>query len=744
MEKRLADLLHNPLALAFIAYLFVSLVLFWPVAFGSNVVFTNSSDTYQALAYLWHVPYSLFVSHTSPYFYSGIIFPVGAALAGQSIMPLAGILSWPLQLINRAMAFNTLFFLAFILSGLFMFMLADYIVKNKYAAFVAGLVFAFSPMHITQAYGHLNWAMVEFIPLFMLLLLLALDRKKQVYVFGAAVSFVLLTFFGDVEQGILTLFFAIVVLVLYAISRDRRTVLSWKSFLMLGEMAVLVLLLSAPFILSLLPYFPQAVSTTLRQSSVLYNEVWSVDLASFFLPGYYNGIFSGISSSYYVIYAPDITERVAYIGYTVLMLALLGLVYVWKHRSEEGMHHGLIWSIVAFIGGVMALGPMLQVYGTVSNLPLPYLLYSYIPIFNIIREPDRFFFFATIGLAILAALGIKSIERHPLLGTQRKRMLFIIAVSFLILVEYNGTPLSGSAAQQLVTSTTIPIAYYQLGNYTSNFTTLVLPALANYTSRVPQMFPGLNMYYQTALGKPILGGYAARPNVSQNVSDEIIPLAASAYYLQNGAGLMYGSPIVENYSNVTKLLLRLYGTQFVSVDRQAYNLTELEQLASYLASLFGNPAYIDNTTLVFSTANALSSAGTSIAAYTPVLIGDPHAFYPISIWEPGWTFCTSASSCNATFQDTWFGQGQTYVDVYSPKNQSVKLTMLAESPNGKKSAYVYLNGQQYTSLQLNTTLSTYTLSFPMYAGINQVVFVSATNSNNSYSGIGVMNMTFYT
>jgi hypothetical protein len=737
-------LLCNPPVLAFIAYLLVSLVLFWPVAFGSNVVFTNSSDTYQALAYLWHVPYSLFVSHTSPYFYSGIIFPVGAALAGQSIMPLAGILSWPFQLVNRAMAFNLLFFLAFVLSGLFMFMLADYVVGNKYAAFVAGLVFAFSPMHITQAYGHLNWAMVEFLPLFVLLLLLALDKKRQVYVFGAAVSFVLLTFMGDVEQGILTLFFAIVILILYAISRDRRIVLSGRSFLVLGEMAVIILLLSAPFILSMLPYLPQAFSAVSRQSSTLYSEVWSVDLASFFLPGYYNGIFSGISSSYYVIYAPDVTERVAYIGYTVLALALLGLAYAWKHRSEEGMHHGLIWAIVALIGGVMALGPVLQVYGTVSSLPLPYLLYSYLPIFNIIREPDRFFFFATMGLAILAALGIKSLEKHPLLGTQRKRLLFVIAVSFLILVEYNGTPLSGSAAQHLVASTNVPVAYYQLGNYTSNFTTLILPALANYTSRVPEMFPGLNMYYQTALNKPILGGYAARPNASQNVSDEIIPLAASAYYLQNGGGLLYGSPIVENYSNVTKLLLRLYGTQFVSVDRQAYNLTELEQLASYLASLFGNPAYIDNTTLVFSTANALSSVGTSVAAYTPVLIGNPHAFYPISVWEPGWTFCTSSSSCNATFQDTWFGQGQAYIDVYSPKNQSVKLSMLAESPNGKKSAYVYLNGQQYTSLQLNTTLSAYTLSFPMDAGINQVVFVSAANGNNPYSGIGVMNMTFYT
>ncbi len=744
IEKQLADLLRNPLAIAFVAYLFISLIIFWPVALGQNVVFTNSSDTYQALAYLWHVPYSLFVSHTPVYFTSGIDYPVGAALAGQSIMPLAGIFSWPLQLINRAMAFNLLFFLAFILSGVFMFMLADYIVKNKYAAFVAGLIFAFSPMHITQAYGHLNWAMVEFIPLFILFLLLTVERKKQVYVFGAAISFVLLTFMGDIEQGILTLFFTILILILYAISRDRRKVLNMRTYLLLGEMAVIALVLSAPFIVAMLPYLPEAFSAVSQQSGTLYNEVWSVDLASFFLPGYYNGIFKGISSSYYVIYQPDITERVAYIGYTVLALALLGLAYTWRHRREDNMHHGLIWLGIALAGAVMALGPVLQFFGTLTGVPLLYGLYGALPIFDIVKEPDRFFFFATIGLAVLAALGIKSLERYQLLGTQRKRLLFAIAISFLILVEYNGTPLSGSAAQQLVAGTHIPKAYAQLGNYTANFTTLMLPALTNYSSYNKEMFPALNMYYQTALNKPILGGYSARPNSSQNVSDEIIPLAAEAYYLEQGDGLLYGSPIRENYSKVTLLLLRLYNTRFVSVDRQAYNTTNLEQLASYLESVFGNPVYIDNTTLVFAATNATSTAGNTIAAYTPVLIGSPYIFHTYSVWEPGWAFCTSTSNCNATFENTWFGENDAYIDVYSPTNQSVKMNMLALSPTGAKSVYVYIDGQPYESMKLNSTFSNYTLSFLMSAGINQIVFVTATNSSNPYTGMGVKNITFST
>lgn len=738
------EVLRSPLFAAFIAYLFITLILFWPAAFGQNMVFTNSSDTFQTLAFLWHVPYSVFVSHQSMYLTSGLFFPVGATLAAQTLSPLAGIFTWPFQLANRAMAFNLLFFLAFILSGLFMFMLADYIVKNKYAAFVAGIIYAFAPMHITQAYGHLDWAMVEFIPLFVLFLLLTLDRKKQQYVLGAAVSFVLLTFVGDIEQGILALFFAIVIIVLYAISRDRRKVLSRTSGLLLAEMVAIALVLSSPFLLSLLPYLPQALSTAASQSSTLYNEVWSVDLASFFLPGYYNQIFQGISSSYYVIYRPDITERVAYVGYTVLALSLLGLGYTWKRRREADMHHGLVWFAVALIGAVMALGPTLQVFGTLSSLPLPYALYKFLPVFNILREPDRFFFFAMIGIAILAALGIKSLEGRSMLNTRNKRILFVVVISALILIEYNGTPLSGQAAQQLVANTQIPKAYSELGSYPNNFTTLILPALPNYTSPDQQFFPALNMYYQTALGKPIIGGYVSRTNTSQNVSGEIIPLAASAYYLEQGSGLIYGSPIVENYSNTTLLLLRLYNIQFVSVDRQAYNLTELQQLASYLASLFGSPAYIDNTTLVFSTANALSTAGTSVEAYTPVLIGDPHVFYPLSVWEPGWTFCGSGSQCNSTFQNTWFGENQAYVDVYSPKNQTVKMSMAALSPTVGKSLYVYLDGQPYTSLNLTTTFSNYTISFLMSAGLNQIVFVSETNGTNPYTSVGVMNMTFYT
>ena len=197
--------------IVFIIYLAISLVMFWNIttAFSTRVP-NGGGDVYQSMWGLWWVPYSVFTLHQSPYYTNYLFYPIGANLVSETMSPLAGILTAPIQAFaGIASTYNFLFFLSFALGGLFMFMLSRYLVKNDYAAFIAGLIFAFSPMHIAQSYSHLQWTTMEFMPLFVLFFLMMLREKKALYSICAAVSFVLLTFAGDIEQGIMMVAFAI-------------------------------------------------------------------------------------------------------------------------------------------------------------------------------------------------------------------------------------------------------------------------------------------------------------------------------------------------------------------------------------------------------------------------------------------------------------------------------------------------------------------------------------------------------
>ncbi len=312
---------HRSELKAFFIYLLISLVMFWQVTINLfGYVVNGHGDVYQTLFNLWWVPYSIFVLHQSPYFTHLLFYPIGADLATQTLTPLAGIFSLPLQLVSSAFAYNSLFFSSFALSGLFMFVLANYFVKNKYAAFLAGLIYAFSPMHIAQAYGHLDWTIIEWIPLFLYFYVKTIDLHKMRYALLAAVSFVLLSFMGDIEQGIMFFFATIIFTILYWLfytpesGRHPRisghNTLSKVHFLSMSSISknsvigivlfmLFTLILSLPFLIGILPHLSSTTFTTAASASgIAQNMLWSDNLGSFFLPSYYNGIFNSISNSY--------------------------------------------------------------------------------------------------------------------------------------------------------------------------------------------------------------------------------------------------------------------------------------------------------------------------------------------------------------------------------------------------------------------------------------------------------------
>ena len=227
-------------------YALITLVMFWYIAININTDTINGGgDVYQSMWSLWWVNYAIFTQHVSPYFTNMIFYPAGAELVTESLSPLAAILTLPLQWISLTFEYNVIFLLGFILSGLFMFMLAHHITKNNYGSFLAGLIYAFSPMHIAQSIGHLNWTSIEFIPLFILLFLLMFEHRKRRYAVLAGIVFVLVIFVGDPLQGILTILITGLLLIYYLITQ-RSNILNNKFLIDLGILIGVALVFGSP------------------------------------------------------------------------------------------------------------------------------------------------------------------------------------------------------------------------------------------------------------------------------------------------------------------------------------------------------------------------------------------------------------------------------------------------------------------------------------------------------------------
>ncbi|MDE1850789.1 MAG: hypothetical protein KGH54_03285, partial [Candidatus Micrarchaeota archaeon] len=535
-----------------LVYLAIALVVFWPITANiASTTVNGAGDLYQNLWNMWWVNYATFTLHTSIYFTPMLYYPVGASLVTQTLSPISAYLSFPFQIGGLLFSYNVIFFLAFMLSGFFMYLLADYLVQNKYAAFIAGIVFAFSPMHMAQAFGgHINWTNIEFLPLFILLFMMMIkEKKKLLYAVGAAVSFVFLLFMGDPEQGIITVLFVMLLLAMYLLSKSRRPeILNMEFAKSFAAMIILVLVIGSPFLIPISSAFTNGVLTSAGAAlnDAGHNMLWSDPVASFLLPSPYNNLFSWVSGSYASIYSIDPIERISYIGYAAMALAALG---IWYEKKKNKLANTLPWIAAIVLFGLLALGPYIQLGDlpasassiSPSGIPSIYLIYKAIPFFNIIREPARFDMIFTVALAVLAAYGFREIlelakaKKPQLLGIERK---YAAALALIILIEYAGIPLSGQFIGAAFASPAIPHAYSEISNIPGNYSIVMLPAIQSSSNYFPELYLGLSMYYQTASHKPIISGYTSRVNETELLPSLTMPLTVGASYLQSGQGFV--------------------------------------------------------------------------------------------------------------------------------------------------------------------------------------------------------------
>jgi hypothetical protein len=409
-----------------LGYVGAAAVMTYPLLFQLQAGLVSHSPDVWILAWdNWWIQHALStgqnIFHTSLMF-----FPSGVSLASHSFSFTHTLISALLQVFTDTItAYNLAIWLSFPVAGLGMYWLARYVTRSRPAAWIAGLIFAFAPYHMTQALGHPHLSYVQFIPFAVLFILKTIETPRVRYVAGAIVALVLTAYAGP-HLLVVTLTWLAVFLPCEFIAQRRRVQRS--ILLALGSILISTLVLSLPLILPAVSDVAQGQSAEELQTGDFDNT--QTDALALLLPTRYHPIF-GASLAKVYSYLGKNNQWMPYLGWLALLLSVVGVIT--QRRRSIG------WLISALACLILALGAQLRFHGvTYPDVSLPFALLQNIFPFSFLRSPDRFNIIVSLPLAILAAYGLAAILQR--LASSVVRLTITALASLVILFEFSSLP----------------------------------------------------------------------------------------------------------------------------------------------------------------------------------------------------------------------------------------------------------------------------------------------------------------
>ncbi len=489
-------------------YLALTLVLTWPLArvLGSAIP-GDSFDGWQNYWNLWWVKVALLVQHASPYYTDLLYYPSGVSLWFQTLNIFNGITFLPVQLAgNLFWAYNAVVLFSFTTAGFGAYLLGLYALRRagvrpgpglQAGAFLAGVIFTFSPFHFAHLLGHMQVFSLQFIPFFVLYLLRALEQRSEVRdqrseVGGQrsevrdqrsdrnalmAALFLILAALCDWYFALYLGFFTLVVLVWLALRRQ----LHWRHLLTLAIIFGLTLLVTAPL---LAPMVIESLRYDFMKPPPGQIVQLSGDVAGFFIPSGQHSLWGEWAAALRAPLSASPSENTIYLGIVALALAAFG---VWRWRSRLGL-----WLLALVVFAIFALGPVLHLYGRITGIPLPYALVLKLPFVNIARTVARYDLLVMLSLGVLAGGGLAALVGR--LHTSRSGLGLAAALILLVLLDFAPLP--------------YPISPPDTPDF---YRTLAADTRSGGVMNLPMEWdrPGY-LLYQTVHGKPMTAGYISR------------------------------------------------------------------------------------------------------------------------------------------------------------------------------------------------------------------------------------------
>ncbi len=626
---------------ALMGYLALTLIMTYPLAARfTQAIPGDSFDGWQNYWNLWWVRVALLVEHTHPWFTDLLYYPTGVGLLFHTLNGFNGFTFLPVQLAwGLIPAYNTVVVFSFAMGGLGAYLLARYVLGPKAGrlpAFIAGLVFTFSPYHFAHLLGHMQLISLEWIPFYALYLLRTVDaaasggpRRGIVRDALLAALFLVLVTLCDWYYLMYCLIFT-AVLALWLIGSaglrawqerraQARTLAAAREVVAVRRLGVAWATVMRPWLtgaamvnlareyrartqvlgalqgigavaglwlvwaLAMSPWLWPMVQETRQYDFMVpdpaQSRLLSADLLAFVTPQGFHPLWGAWAREQGQKFTATISEHTVFAGFTVLALALASIALrKTSHKDTKTQRLGF-WLVVLAVFFVLALGPVLHVGGRAAllpggrELPLPYgVVTQVIPFMEITRSVSRFDTMVMLALGVLAAAGAQGLAR---LG--RWGRVAAGAAAVLILFEFLPAPYPMSPPDT-------PAWYSTLAADPRPGAVLNLPM--NWDR------PGY-LLYQTVHGKPLTAAYISR--------EDPRTLVDRAPALQHFRHLR-PDVIAFDLARQGQGALADLGVRWVVLDR--YKMPggpEREVTEAYAAEVFGGqaPIYTDERLTVY-------------------------------------------------------------------------------------------------------------------------------------------------
>jgi hypothetical protein len=401
-------------------------------------------------------------------------------------------------LVGGTVTYNVEVLASFPLTGWATYLLARRIGCTPLGAAFSAFAFTFSPYHIEKAQGHAGQTHMEFFA-GTLLFLLRWRQGGSRWNLIAAGAVAGLTLWDDFYYAFIGVFLVATFFVVSYLHRrfNEPSAPSFRSHLVGTVIVALVTLLFLPLAV-LLAFRPSngSVSSTLSKQAVTAHQslaeiqVYSSRPLEFVLPYHDNPLLPDTIRRYEGahLHGSNFTEQSLFIGYTVMLLAVVAVVAV-RPRFIT-----ILLLAIGVVGAVVSLPPQLH-FGAVG-IPMPSLFLNAVaPIFRVYA---RFGILVLLGAAVLGGLGLTVIQARL-----KGQAAWLLTVPFLLTaLEFNNLP--PTHVTQIYPA---PAEYQWLATQPTG--TLIEYPLQAGTMQEQEIQTRQYTLYQQAHGHPIFNGATA-------------------------------------------------------------------------------------------------------------------------------------------------------------------------------------------------------------------------------------------
>jgi hypothetical protein len=457
------------------SYLLLTLVMTWPLALQFTTAIPGDSfDGWQNYWNLWWVKLALVDRLQSPYVTDLLYYPTGVGLYFHTLNPFNGLVTLPVQLSAGLIpAYNAVVLISWVLAGYGTYLLTLWAIGARVhisggiegkgrdpssqtpqgdiqgdnqgdkhaagfmrrpsvglmhlAAFVAGLIFTFAPVHMAHLLGHMQVMALQWLPFYLLALLRGMEHARvgKPWLREGLLAGLYLTLAGLCDWYFVLYLFLLTAVVIgwmwlvALLQRERR----WRLGLgLVGPAAVGGLLFAIVLAPVLVPMVYEALqhSFMVRPTSDLY--ILSATLLDFLIPNRLHTLFRPESFSWWGNQIAPVSERTLAVGYGALALAL---VAVGAMRRQSAL-----WAVAALCFLLLALGPRMQLLdiswddiptdaafsadslNPAQDFSLYAVVNELVPFMRISRSVSRFSIVVQLCVAVMAGIGLAWLLRH--------------------------------------------------------------------------------------------------------------------------------------------------------------------------------------------------------------------------------------------------------------------------------------------------------------------------------------------